>query len=117
MGAISPDVEDITIQVRDGSGQIYYEDTIPAGTLNASPFGRAFVYRDLRPPFEINNLKKARIAFRRDKVTGRYVFRMLRLTTPPPQSGTGSVTIRIGGLCFEDPADVCTPRLRGVVCK
>ena len=45
----------------------------------------------------------------KDEVTVRYVFRAIQLEQPAPQAGTGSIRVRVGDLCFEDPADTCSP--------
>ena len=119
VGAVDFPTDDITIQIRDGSGQIFYEATIPGGTMTTRWNGRLFLYKDASAPYEVSNLKRIRIALRRNRLVGRYFLRFQDLPIPDPQPGTGSVTVRFGGQCFEDTADLCTRNWpwAGVVCK
>jgi hypothetical protein len=112
-GAIAPDTQEVRVRVSDGAGT-YYEGTIPANQFEVSGKGSQFKFKD--STLRHDGIEQAKVKIKRkDGVTTKYLFKARGLNQPAFADGTGAVTIRVGGWCFIDSADVCT--LKGSAAK
>jgi hypothetical protein len=114
-GAVAPDAESVTVRLTDGSGALHYEGTIPAGSFTASTNGRSFKFRD--STLAHDGLRVATFRIKGDGVTTGYSVKALQLNQPPFSPGTGTVTVKIGDLCFLDSDDACITSTSGSAVK
>jgi hypothetical protein len=114
-GMIAPDTQEVRVRVSDGAGA-YYEGTIPANQFEVSGNGSQFKFKD--PTLAHDGIERAKVKIKRkDGVTTKYLFKVRGLNQPAFVDGTSAVTIRVGGWCFVDSADLCVLKGSGAKCE
>ncbi len=111
-----PGMASVTLVIGDNDGA-YYTGGIPSGGFVAASSGRSFKFKDRYQPFENAGLKTAKFSLASDRQTVKYAFKAQTLNLPEFTTGTGTVIVKVGDMCFVDTADQCLPAGSGVSCK
>jgi hypothetical protein len=111
---IAPDQEPVTIRVTDAAA-LYWEATIPAGSFQRAANGRTFTFSDRS--LANGGVRLAKLVVSSDRKRVKYRVKAEPIHQPDFHGSTSTVTVRVGGRCFVDVVDMCTPTARGVGCE
>ncbi len=104
-GVFNPADVAVSLGITDSAGSLY-EGSIVTGSFVAN--GTKFQFKDSTAPYEQGGVYISRLKVLGDNATVKYLFKARGLDLPTPDTGVGSLVIKVGDKCYVDGNHVCS---------
>jgi hypothetical protein len=115
-GFSQADEEEVLIRMTDAAG-LFYQGTLPVGSIIEGKPDRKYDYKDKTKPFELDGLRQFKLRAKKNLIETKYKVKAQEINLPAFFGTASMFTIKIGDTCYVDSLDTCTPSSSGTSVK